>query len=126
MTLARGVRAMRSIPGNDSGAPYGDGQAVDERVVGRRVRPEEKLPLGAAAGDHGGAARQDFEGKWQARLIGKPLEALPRESTWERESKSWKVVVASRLVTCRSIDRRKATLRLRCCSPPAESASTAS
>lgn len=46
--------------GANAGALERDGQAVDEGVVGRRIRSEEELPLGAAAGDHVGAARQDF------------------------------------------------------------------
>ena len=53
------IGLRRREDGANTGALDRDGQAVDEGVVGRGIRSEEELPLGAAAGDHVSAAWQN-------------------------------------------------------------------
>ncbi len=58
-------------------------QAIDEGVVDGRVRAQQELPLGAAAGDHVGPVGQDLARKGH----GLDVSDRPRRSCVER----WKI-----------------------------------
>jgi hypothetical protein len=61
----------------DLGAPCGEGEAIDEGVVGVVIRSQEEAPLGTAAGDHVVGPWEYLAWKAHARVIGWGPEELP-------------------------------------------------